>query len=147
MFGHQDSSDDEHKIPEDNIDEALKAVENSGDQSLTSDSWQHPGEPLDQISHGVSDDNTEHAGNNSSNIADIKQQALEELSPLVEHLDQSPEEKFKTTMMLIQASDNQDLIPKAYSIAKQITDDSKRAQALLDVVNEINYFTNKTPAA
>jgi hypothetical protein len=46
-------------------------------------------------------------------------------------------------MMLIQASDNQDLIPKAHSLAKQISDEAKRAQALLDVVNEINYFNGK----
>lgn len=57
------------------------------------------------------------------------------------HLDQSPEEKFRTTMMMIQASDNQDLITTAYEAANQITDEKARAQALLDVINEINYFT------
>ena len=44
-------------------------------------------------------------------------------------------------MMLIQASDNADLVPEAYEAANQITDEKARAQALLDVVNEINYFT------
>lgn len=72
----------------------------------------------------------------------IKQQALQSLAPLVDHLDQNAEEKFKTTMMLIQASDNADLIPEAYEAAGKITDDKVRAQALLDVVNEINYFTH-----
>ncbi|MDB5185510.1 MAG: hypothetical protein JWL85_33 [Candidatus Saccharibacteria bacterium] len=74
-------------------------------------------------------------------LLDIKQQALQQLSPLVSHLEQSPEEKFKTTMMMIQASDDQSLVKEAYETAKQITDEKARAQALLDIVNEINYFT------
>lgn len=74
-------------------------------------------------------------------LFDIKQQALHSLAPLVDKLDQTPEEKFKTTMMLIQASDNADLIKDAYAAANAISDEKARAQALLDVVNEINYFT------
>lgn len=77
----------------------------------------------------------------SGDLLDIKQKALEELSPLVGHLEQTPEEKFKTTMMMIQASDNQALIPEAYTAAQAITDEKAKAQALLDIVNEINYFT------
>ena len=72
-----------------------------------------------------------------------QQQALQQLSPLVSHLDQSPEEKFRTTMMMIQASDNQDLLQAAYDAANQITDEKAKAQALLDVINEINYFSQK----
>ena len=73
----------------------------------------------------------------------IKQEALQSLKPLVSHLDQSQsaEERFRTRMMMIQASDDQSLIPEAYEAAKAIEDDKVRAQALLDVVNEINYFT------
>ncbi len=76
-------------------------------------------------------------------LLSIKQQALQQLSPLVGHLDQSPEEKFRTTMMLIQAADNDKLIPQAYQAAQAITNEKARAQALLDVVNEINYFTQQ----
>lgn len=76
----------------------------------------------------------------------IKQQALQSLMPLVGHLNQTPEEKFKTTMMMIQATDNASLISDAYGAANQITDEKTRAQALLDVVNEINYFTQKNNA-
>ena len=71
----------------------------------------------------------------------IKQSALKELSPLVGHLDQTPEEKFRTTMMMIQASDDQSLIKDAYAAAQAIPDEKVKAQALLDIVNEINYFT------
>lgn len=76
-------------------------------------------------------------------LIDIKKKALESLAPLVDELDQTPEEKFKTTMMLIQASDNADLVKDAFAAANAIADEKGRAQALLDVVNEINYFTHK----
>ena len=79
-----------------------------------------------------------------SDLLDIKQKALAQLTPLVDKLDQNPEDQFHTTMMMIQANDNQDLLPKAYKIAQQITEDKARAQALLDVVNEINYFNQKS---
>lgn len=75
-------------------------------------------------------------------LLDIKQQALQQLTPLVGHLEQTPEEKFRTTMMMIQAADNHELIQVAYEAAQQITDEKARAQALLDIVNEINYFTH-----
>lgn len=77
----------------------------------------------------------------SGDLAAIKLEALSKLTPLVGHLDQSPEERFRTTMMMIQASDNQELVKDAYEAANSIEDESARAQALLDVINEINYFT------
>ncbi|HSX34225.1 MAG TPA: hypothetical protein VLF62_01100 [Candidatus Saccharimonadales bacterium] len=79
-------------------------------------------------------------------LLQIKQQALQQLSPLVGHLDQTPEEKFRTTMMMIQASDNQELIKDAYTAAQSIEDEKTRAQALLDIINEINYFTQQHQA-
>ncbi len=80
-------------------------------------------------------------GDVEDELIDIKKKALESLAPLVDELDQSPEDKFKTTMMLIQASDNAELIKDAFAAANAISDEKSRAQALLDVVNEINYFT------
>lgn len=78
---------------------------------------------------------------NLDDLANIKQQALHQLTPLAAHLDQSPEEKFHTTMMMLQATDDQNLIKVAFDAANAITDEKTRAQALLDVINEINYFT------
>ena len=77
----------------------------------------------------------------SEELLDLKRQALEQLTPLVDQLEQSPEDKFRTTMMLIQASDNQSLLKEAYEAANAIQDEKVKAQALLDVINEINYFT------
>ena len=50
-------------------------------------------------------------------------------------------------MMMIQASDNQALIKEAYAAAQEIDDEKTRAQALLDIVNEINYFTQHQNAS
>lgn len=77
----------------------------------------------------------------NSSLDDIKTQALTQLTPMLKDLDQTPEERFKTTMMMIQASDNKDLIKDAYAAAQQISDEKVKAQALLDIVNEINYFS------
>jgi len=74
-------------------------------------------------------------------LLDLKKDALGDLAPLIDHLDQTPEDHFKTTMMLIQATDDPSYIKTAYESAKKIPDDTARAQALLDIVNEINYFT------
>jgi hypothetical protein len=79
--------------------------------------------------------------NDANDLIDLKQSALQELSPLIGHLEQTPEEKFRTTMMMIQASDDQTMLQTAFEAAKEIKDEKTRAQALLDVVNEINYFT------
>jgi hypothetical protein len=65
---------------------------------------------------------------NANDLLDLKQQALTQLSPLVDHLDQT-----------------QTMLKTAYDAAQNITDEKVRAQALLDVINEINYFTQHQP--
>jgi hypothetical protein len=128
-------------------------------------SWQHPGTPLDNTpvepivpapisdvtpGEGVSSaptfrpgtDVTPSADSAADDLVDIRQKALGDLSPLIDHLEhQTPEEKFQVTMMMIQANDDKTLIKTAYETAQQIPDEKVRAQALLDVVQEINYFT------
>lgn len=82
---------------------------------------------------------------NTDELLAIKKEALQNLMPLVDKLDQPPDEKFKTIMMLLQASDNPDLVKSAYDTASKISNEKEQAQALLDVVNEINYFTHPRP--
>lgn len=79
----------------------------------------------------------------NDDLVHVKEEALDELLPLIDKLDQTPEEHFKTLMMIIQASDNHTLIEKSFQVAQTITDEKVRAQALLDIVNEINYFTQQ----
>jgi len=86
---------------------------------------------------------TKESTSSDNDLMSIKKNALQDLTPLLSQLEQTPEEKFRTTMMLIQASDDQSLVQSAYDAAKDITDEKVRAQALLDIVNEINYFTQE----
>lgn len=79
----------------------------------------------------------------SGDLAELQKQAINELAPILGKLDLSNEDKFKTTMMMVQATDNQALLRDAHEAAKAIEDDKVRAQALLDIINEINFFTSK----
>ena len=72
----------------------------------------------------------------------IKQTALNELRPLVDKLDVSPEEKFDTYLLLLRSTDDKTLIAPAHDAAVAIVDEARRAQALLDIINEIDYFSN-----
>lgn len=102
-----------------------------------------PSQPNDTPSQNKGSSLTPAAGS----LEEMKREALAQLSPLVKHLEQTPEEKYKTLMMMIQASDNQDLLSEAYENAQKITDDKAKAEALLNIVNEINYFTQKQPSS
>jgi hypothetical protein len=144
MFGHQD---DQVKPSDDStVIAPVGTSDNSSD-------WRHPEVPFDPIVPEMPTPSTDLiiadidampvTSNSTNDLIDIKQKALSELSPLVGHLDQSPEEKFRTTMMMIQASDDQSLVETAYQAALNITDEKSRAQALLDIINEINYFTQQ----
>jgi len=104
-----------------------------------------PGSPVAVAANDPAATLTAAAPNND--LLQIKQQALQHLSPLLGHLDQTPEEKFRTTMMMIQASDDQTMVSQAYTAAQAIPDEKVRAQALLDIVNEINYFTQQHSAS
>lgn len=73
----------------------------------------------------------------------IKQQALTQLTPLVDKLDQTPEEHFQLIMTMIQSSDNQVMVKAAFDSAQKITNEKARAEALLAVINEVNYFSQK----
>ena len=72
----------------------------------------------------------------------IKQTALNQLRPLVDKLDVSPEEKFDTYLLLLRSTDDKTLIAPAHDAAVAIVDEARRAQALLDIIKEIDYFSN-----
>ncbi len=77
----------------------------------------------------------------SSGLDELKKTALEELRPLVGKLDLAPEDKFDTLLLIIRSTDDQSLLQPAHDAAKAIPDETKRAQALLDVIKEIDYFS------
>ena len=77
----------------------------------------------------------------SSDLSDIKKDALNDLRPLVDKLDIAPEEKFDTYLLLIRSTDDNSLIAPAYAAAQAIVDEPRKAQALLDVIKEIDYLS------
>lgn len=78
----------------------------------------------------------------SDNLEEIKKDALVELRPLVDKLQLSPEEKFDTYLLLIRSTDDKTLIASAHTAAKAISDETRRAQALLDVIKEIDFLSH-----
>lgn len=76
----------------------------------------------------------------------VKQAAISELRPLVDKLNLPPEERFDTYLLLIRSTDDKSLIGPAHEAAKAITDETRRAQALLDVIKEIDFLSGQ-PAA
>ncbi len=72
----------------------------------------------------------------------IKKTALSELRPLIGKLNVSSEEKFDTYLLLLRSTDDKDLIAPAHEAAIAIVDEARRAQALLDIIKEIDYFSN-----
>jgi hypothetical protein len=107
-----------------------------------------PEEPADQTPAAaptITIPDEDRGSGNFTELQAIKQDALTQLGPLVQHLDQDPEERFNTLLMMIRASDDATLVQTAYEAAKVIADDKKKAQALLDIVNEVNYLTRPQP--
>ena len=76
-----------------------------------------------------------------SDLDTIKQAALHELRPLVDKLNVSAEEKFDTYLLLLRSTDDKNLVAPAHDAAVAIVDEARRAQALLDIVKEIDYFS------
>ena len=83
------------------------------------------------------------ASTGDAELDGLKASALEELRPLVGKLNLPAEERFDTLLLIIRSTDDQSLLAQAHDAAKEIADDSRRAQALLDVIKEIDYFSSK----
>ena len=84
-------------------------------------------------------DSIQNAGNND--LDSIKKEALVELRPLVGKLDLAPEDKFDTYLLLIRSTDDKELIGPAHVAAQNIPDETKRAQALLEIIKEIDFLS------
>lgn len=85
----------------------------------------------------------------SNDLDGIKKTALGELRPLIDKVDLPAEEKFDTYLMLIRSTDDSSLIAPAHAAAQGIADETRRAEALLDVIKEIDYLSrnNQAPTA
>jgi hypothetical protein len=87
------------------------------------------------------------AASDDNNLDSIKKTALTELRPLVDKLNLDPEEKFSIYLLLLRSTDDTTLIAPAHETARSIADESKRAEALLDIIKEIDYFSNPAQQA
>lgn len=77
----------------------------------------------------------------SGDLPGIKKDAITELRPLVDTLNLAPEEKFDIYLLIIRSTDDKSLIAPAHEAAKNIADEARRAQALLDIIKEIDYLS------
>lgn len=105
------------------------------------------------LPEGMSDDADAHLTPVSSEgtgeggeLDGVKKSALEQLRPLIEKLDLEPADKFDKYLMMLRASDDPALIKPAFDAAQGIPGEKEKAQALLDIINEINYITTNQQA-
>jgi len=90
------------------------------------------------------------SGNNtdSNDLDGIKLDALKELRPLMDKVDLPAEEKFDTYLMLLRSTDDSTLVGPAHTAAQGIADEKRKAEALLEIIKEIDYLSRKDqPAA
>jgi hypothetical protein len=80
----------------------------------------------------------------SGDLDTIKKDALGELRPLIDKVELPAEEKFDTYLMLIRSTDDSSLIGPAHAAAQGIADEKRRAEALLDIIKEIDYLSRGT---
>ena len=113
---------------------------------ILTDVLAQPAKPAKAKSEPVTPPNVNPLGHNVDNgaLGDIRLQVISELRPLVNRLDfLAPADKFDTLLLLIRTIDDSSLIPMAHQAAMAIPDEVKRAQALLDILKEIDFFTQK----
>jgi len=89
----------------------------------------------------------EEPSTSSSDLDGIKKDAIQELRPLIDHVDLPPEEKFDTYLLLIRSTDDATLIAPAHAAAQNISDEKRKAEALLDIIKEIDYLSKKDQTA
>lgn len=87
------------------------------------------------------------APSESSDLEGIKKDAIQELRPLIDHVDLPAEDKFDTYLLLIRSTDDASLIGPAHTAAQGIKDEKRKAEALLDIIKEIDYLSKKDQAA
>lgn len=100
-------------------------------------------EPQDTTQDNAQDKAQPKSDAGNSDLDKLKAAALDDLRPLVGKLDLDPKDKFDTLLLIIRSTDDQSLLGQAHQAAKEITDDTERAQALLEVIKEADYFNSK----
>jgi hypothetical protein len=67
-------------------------------------------------------------------LDDIKKDMISDLIPLMGKVDLTPEKKYAFYKEVIDARGDKSLVPGAYEVVKQLSDDKKKAEALLYLI-------------
>jgi hypothetical protein len=151
MFGHSDDENNKDQPTEDNAmpdmaDSVAAVVEPQEELTLppmpaaaTTDTPEPtPDAELSTSTSTSIDDSMATSSVVPTSLTSLKQEALRELSPLIGHLDQTPDEKYTFAKMMYEETKNQDLLSKVYEAAKGLIDEKAKAKAIYDIVQKIN---------
>lgn len=101
-----------------------------------------PEQPAEPEALSVDDQASEPVAQASSpaqqSLSELKQAALRELSPLINHLNQSTDEKYETAKMVYEETHDHATLNAVFEAAKNLTDEKAKAEAIYDVVQKIN---------
>jgi hypothetical protein len=78
------------------------------------------------------------------NLSSVRDQALQDIKPLLDKLDVPADEKFDIYMEVLRVSNDQALIEPAYNVTTGISDETKRANDLLTVIKTIDTLSPPT---
>ena len=96
---------------------------------------------MDDNQNSDNGNNQEQPVNNTADKLDsTKKRALESLAPLLGSLNVDPERKFEICMNAIRFTDNKDLVETALEAAEAIEEKGTKAEALVELITEINYL-------
>jgi len=126
-------SDDHEEAAEPEMAEAEPEPEMADAEPAAAETYEPV--PDAELSSEVVD---ESADNSSNDLSALRQQALHELSPLIGHLDQTPEEKYETAKKIYEETKDKSMLTTIYEAAKNLPDNKAKAQAIYDVVQKID---------
>lgn len=93
----------------------------------------------------VNNDTTVGNAHNSPNLEGAKKRAMDALVPIIRDLkDVSPERKFDICLSALRYTDDNDLVNVALDAALSIEEFGTKAEALVELVNEINYLLEQS---
>ena len=87
---------------------------------------------------GPTPEPTPEAPADNLNIRQVKEAALRDLVPLLDHLDMSPQQKFNIYRDIFEELKDYTVVDSAYKAAREIPDETARAEALLYLIESIN---------
>lgn len=86
----------------------------------------------------VAEPTTAPSTSSPTDLSSLKQDALKELSSIIDKIELPAGEKLETILMLYESTKDKNLLKSAFDAAKSLDDDGKRAEALLDLVHKID---------